>query len=150
MPLVPQSGLPVVNDLERLQQALSSLPQPEFDTRHHFADGMYLRELIQPKGVVVVGKVHKREHFYVILSGDLTVVCDGKRERIKAPKIILSQPGAKRAIYAHENSSYMTVHRVDTTSHDLETIENELVEDDPSACYGPGNILKTPLIEGEC
>jgi len=139
--------LPVVADLEWLQQALSSLPQLTFDTRHYFADGMYLRELPRLKGTVIVGKVHKKEHFYIVLSGEVTVVSSGKKERIQAPRIMVSQPGTKRAVFAHEDSICITVHRTD--ARDLDEIEKELIEDDPSACYGPGNVLKTPLIEGE-
>lgn len=132
--------LPQREDIERLQTALSAHPQVELPTKHHWADGMYCRELFRSKDTLIVGKVHKREHFYIVLSGEVTVVGDGKRERIKAPRIIVSAPGTKRAVYAHEDSICITVHRTD--SKDLEEIELELIEPDETALFDAHNILK--------
>jgi hypothetical protein len=119
---------------------MTSLPQAELETRHYFADGMYCRELRRPAGCTIVGKVHKREHFYIVLSGEVTVVGDGWRERIKAPRILVSTPGTKRAVYAHVDSICITVHRTD--SHDLDEIERELVEEDPTALFDAHNRVK--------
>lgn len=132
--------LPQREDIERLQTALSAHPQVELPTKHHWADGMYIRELFRPKDTLIVGKVHLREHFYIVLSGEVTVVGDGKRERIKAPRIIVSAPGTKRAVYAHEDSICITVHRTD--SKDLAEIERELIEPDETALFDAHNNLK--------
>lgn len=136
--------LPTRADIERLEASLTHAPQVEIQTRHYFADGMYCREVFRPKDTLIVGKVHKKEHFYIVLSGEVTVVGDGKRERIKAPRIIVSQPGTKRAVLAHEDSICITVHR--TFETDMEAIERELVEEDPYAVFLPGNILKERLL----
>lgn len=132
--------LPSREDIEKLQGAMAKLPQLELDTKHHFADGMYCRELFRPAGTTIVGKVHKREHFYIVLSGEVTIVGDGKRERVKAPRIFVSQPGTKRAVYAHEDSICITVHRTD--SRDLDVIELELIEEDPAALFDAHNRVK--------
>lgn len=133
-------ALPQREDVERLQAAISTFPQVELPTRHYFADGMYCREVFRPKDTTIVGKVHKKEHFYIVVSGEVTVVGDGKRERIKAPRILVSAPGTKRAVYAHEDSICATVHH--TFETDLEAIERELVEEDATALFGPGNTLR--------
>lgn len=138
--------IPTLGDIERLQKAVGQFPQIQLETLHHFADGMYCRELFRPAGTAIVGKVHKREHFYIVLSGEVTVVGDGFRERITAPRILISKPGTKRAVYAHVDSICITIHRTDL--HDIEEIERELVEPDETSLFGPGNILKTPKIEG--
>jgi len=122
-----------------------SIPQIELQTKHWFADGMYCRELFRPKDTLIVGKVHRREHFYIVLSGEVTVVGDGKRERIKAPRILVSAPGTKRAVYAHEDSICITIHRTDET--DLDAIERELVEPDESALFDAHNRLKTEFLK---
>lgn len=132
--------VPQREDIERLQRAVATLPQVELPTRHYFADGMYCRELFRPKDTLIVGKVHKKEHFYIVLSGEVTVVGDGKRERIRAPRIVVSSPGIKRAVYAHEDSICITVHRTD--SRDLEEIERELIEPDETALFDAHNKLK--------
>lgn len=136
--------LPTREDIQQLERCLKTAPQAEIRTRHYFADGMYCREVWRARDTLIVGKVHKKEHFYVVLQGEVTVVGDGQRERIKAPRILVSQPGTKRAVYAHEDSICMTVHR--TFETDMEAIERELVEEDPDAVFLPGNILKEALL----
>jgi len=136
--------LPTREAIERLEKSLKTAPQAEIVTRHYFADGMYCREVARSKDTLIVGKVHKKEHFYVVLQGEVTVVGDGTRERIKAPRIIVSKPGTKRAVYAHEDSICMTVHR--TFETDMEAIERELVEEDPHSMFLPGNILKPKVL----
>lgn len=132
--------------VEKLQAALAKLPQATIETRHYFADGMYCREVVRPRDTLIVGKVHKREHFYIVLSGEVTVTGDGgPPQRIKAPRIIVSQPGTKRAVYAHEDSICITVHRTDLK--DIELIEKEIVEDDPTALFDAYNNVKRPALE---
>jgi uncharacterized cupin superfamily protein len=128
-------------DIERLQATMAKMPQAEVRTRHYFADGMYCRELWRPAGCTIVGKVHRKEHFYIVLAGEVTVTRDGQPpERIKAPRIIVSQPGTKRAVYAHVDSVCITIHRV--LSQDLGQIEAELIEPDETALFDARNELK--------
>jgi hypothetical protein len=128
------------NQIDRLAQEMIKLPQVELPTDHFFADGMYARAVFRPAGAVIVGRVHKREHFYIILSGcvDVTTV-DGTLERHIAPKIIVSKPGTQRAVYAVTDSLCMTVHRTDKT--ELEDIEEELVEPSPYNAFDAFNKL---------
>jgi len=127
--------------VEELQRAVSAFPQVEFDTQHYFADGMYCRVLPRAAGTLIVGKVHKKEHFYMVVKGSILIISEGKRIELSAPSIVVSQPGTKRAVFALEDSVCLTVHRTDKT--DLAEIEAELVEDAPDSAYGPGNILKS-------
>ncbi len=137
--------IPTREDIVRLQAALSELPQLTLETKHHFADGMYCRELFRPAGTTIVGKVHKREHFYIVLTGEVTIVGDGKRERVKAPRIMVGKPGTKRAVYAHEDSICITVHQ--TFETDLDAIERELIEPDETALFDAHNHLKTERLK---
>jgi mannose-6-phosphate isomerase-like protein (cupin superfamily) len=129
-----------VKSIEALQAVMRDLPQATLSTEHHFADGMYCRALFRPADTLIVGKVHKREHFYMVLSGEVTVISDGIKERVKAPRIFVSKPGTKRAVYAHEDSLCITVHRTDKT--DLDEIEAELLEPDETAMFDAHNELK--------
>jgi hypothetical protein len=133
-------NLPTLEDIQKLQAEASKLPQVSLETRHYFADGMYLREVPRPAGTTIIGKVHKREHFYVVIHGEVTIVGEGHRERVKAPHVFVSQPGTKRAVYAHVDSVCITVHR--TESRDLDEIEQELVEGDQTALFDSKNELK--------
>lgn len=127
--------------MERLQEAVSKLPQLIVDTHHYFADGLYLRWVFRPKGTITIGKVHKKQHFYLVIQGAVEVAGGPNGpQRMVAPALIVSEPGTKRAVYALEDSVCITVHRTDQT--EMSAIEDELVEDDPNSMYGPGNVLK--------
>ena len=128
----------------RLQAEMANLPQLALETAHYFADGMYARVVARPKGSVIIGKVHKREHFYVVTKGSIRVSDGATWREYHAGDVIVSKPGTKRAVLALEDSICMTVHR--TFETDIEAIERELVEDDPTSMYAVGNTLKTPLI----
>ena len=125
-----------------LQNVMREMPQVALETQHYFADGMYCRVVPRPAGVLIVGKVHKREHFYMVVKGSVAVIQDGTERRVyEAPAIIVSRPGTKRAVIALEDSVCLTVHRTDKT--DLAEIESEIVEPDDTALLGPANTLKS-------
>lgn len=124
-----------------LQNALREFPQADLPTSHYFADGMYCRVVERAAGVLIVGKVHKKEHFYMVVKGAVAVIQDGAERRVyEAPSIIVSKPGTKRAVLALQDSVCLTVHRTDKT--DLAEIEAEVVELDDTALYGPDNKVK--------
>lgn len=125
-----------------LQASMRDMPQVECETEHYFADGMYCRMVTRAAGVLIVGKVHKREHFYMVVKGRVAVIQDGAEERIyEAPSVIVSRPGTKRAVLALDDSVCLTVHRTDKT--DLADIEAEIIEPDDTALFGPDNRLKS-------
>lgn len=126
--------------IDRLASEMLKLPQVELPTDHFFADGMYARAVYRPAGAVIVGRVHKREHLYIIMSGcvDVTTL-DGAVVRHTAPAVIVSQPGTQRVVYAVTDSLCMTVHRTDKT--DLSEIEEELVEPSKYGVFDAHNKL---------
>lgn len=126
--------------VQRLQAEVSKLPQYEPETKHYFHGGMYCREVWRPAGVLVVGKVHKKEHFYLIVSGTVAITTDEGVEHITGPRLIKSSVGTKRAVYAETDALCMTFHVVDAST--VEEAEVELVEPDDGDMYGPGNQLK--------
>lgn len=126
--------------LQDFQSELAKLPQLELETEHHFADGMYARVVARPKGTLIIGKVHLKEHFYIVTKGAVRVSDGENWKDFSAGDVIVSQPGTKRAVYALEDSICMTVHR--TNKRNLEKIERELIVEDPMSLFGPGNKLK--------
>jgi quercetin dioxygenase-like cupin family protein len=131
---------PITDRVWRLQREMSKLPQVELETNHYFADGMYAREVIRPEGCLIVGKVHKKEHFYIVTKGRIRVTTDDGIKEISAPAVLVSKPGTKRAVLALEDSVCMTVHRTDLK--DLDEIEAELVEPDASSLFDASNKVK--------
>lgn len=132
--------------IDRLQAEVSKLEQYEPATKHYFHGGMYCREVWRDGGVLVVGKVHRKEHFYLIVSGTVSMTTDDGVQTLTGPALLLSKPGTKRAVLSLTPAMCMTFHRTDATT--VEAAEAELVEEDASAQFGPGNLLKAPTARG--
>lgn len=109
----------------RLESILSQYPQLPEQLKHHFAEGIYARELFIPKDAVIVGKIHRHAHLNFLMKGDISVLTEHGVRRLKAPAVITSAPGIKRAGYAHEDSVWITVHATDET--DVDKIEDKVI-----------------------
>lgn len=129
-----------------LQTELSKLPQYEPETKHYFHGGMYCREVYRDANVLVVGRVHKKEHFYVIASG-VVLITDGENEpkRVTGPAVIQSMPGTKRAVLSITPTTCLTFHV--TNAKTVEAAEKELVEDEPMGRFDALNRVKPLEIE---
>lgn len=143
------SGFNVAADMRgkvaALQVELSNLPQYQPKTTHYFHGGMYCREVFREAGVLVVGAVHKKEHFYLIVSGTVAITTDEGVQEITGPHLFLSKPGTKRAVYAITDALCMTFHAIEAKT--VEEAESELVEEEASNNYSPGNQIKHQQIE---
>lgn len=93
--------------------------------KHHFAKGVYAREMFIPKGTVLVGKIHKHTNLNIMSAGELSVLTDEGIKRVKAPFTVISPPGVKRIAYAHEDTVWTTVHGTEET--DIEKIEQQFI-----------------------
>jgi hypothetical protein len=129
-----------------LQSELSKLPQYEPETKHYFHGGMYCREVFRHAGVLVVGAVHKKEHFYLIVSGTVMITDgDGAAQEVTGPYLFQSKPGTKRAVYALTDTLCMTFHAL--TAKTVEDAESELIEVDPESMYSFGNQIRHRELE---
>ena len=90
--------------LAAMPQALDAMP-----LFHHFADGLYGRELHVPAGCMLTGAIHKREHFNLVLKGDISVLTEDGPMRVRAPAVLVSKPGIKRLGFAHEDTVWLTI-----------------------------------------
>lgn len=127
----------------RLKGEMLKLPQIELPTDHYFADGMYCRVLFRPAQTLIVGKIHKKEHFYVVCSGIVQITNGDEIAReITGPAVIVSKPGTMRAVYAKTDATCLTVHRLDEPTTEIEDVEDQLVHPDKTSLYGPGNTLR--------
>ena len=130
--------------VQALQNAISQLPQYEPETKHTFHAGMYCREVWRPAGVLVVGKIHKKEHFYLIVSGTVAITTDEGVKSVTGPHLLCSTPGTKRAVYAETDALCMTFHVVDAKT--IEDAEQELVEEDETSMFTLGNKFKNEVL----
>jgi mannose-6-phosphate isomerase-like protein (cupin superfamily) len=134
------SETPTLEQINRLQGEMSKLPQQELPTEHYFSGGMYCRKLWRPAGTLIVGKVHKKDHFFVCAAGEIIAWSEKGMVTLKAGDIIESKAGTKRVTLAVQDSIGVTFHVTDKT--DLEEIEAELIEPDDLALFDAFNNLK--------
>lgn len=91
---------------------------------HHFAKGVYAREVFLPADTLAVGRIHKYEQINILSQGRIDVLTEDGMLTVSAPFTIVSPPGTKRLVYAHEDSVFTTIIATDET--DLDTIEDRL------------------------
>jgi hypothetical protein len=138
---------PTREQINRLRDEMVKMPQAELETEHYFSDGMYCRKLIRPAGTLIVGKVHKKDHFFLCAKGEIIAWSESGMRYLKAGDVICSKPGTKRVTYAITDAIGITFHRTDKT--DLDEIEKELIEPSEIALFDSGNKLKAQALKGE-
>lgn len=104
--------------------------------KHTFAGGCYIREIYNPANHLVITKIHKKEHPFFLMKGSMSILTEEGIQHIEAPYQGVTKPGTKRAIYTHEECTFITVHATGNTS--IEEVEEEVVctryEDLPPGC----------------
>lgn len=114
-----------------LEAAMLAMPEQQvnLEVRHHFAPGLYLREMILPKDVCLTGKIHKTEHLCILSKGKVSVHTEQGHQIIEAPAVIHSMRGVKRALYSHEDSVWTNIHHNPDDLRDPGEIEAYYVTD---------------------
>lgn len=126
------------NLITTFERAIALLPgvivgdSTELSLKHSFADGIYVREIFIPRGYTLTGKIHKHSHPNFLMQGEVIVVTEHQgREHLKAPLAMISLPGTKRAVYALEDTIWITVHA--TSETDLAKVEDYVIAKDYEA-----------------
>ena len=118
--------------------------------KHTFAGGCYIREIYNPANELIITKIHKKEHPFFLMKGEMSILTENGIEHIKAPYQGVTKVGTKRAIYTHEECIFITVHATDNIS--IEEVEEEVVctkyEDLPKG-YDVLDILKSINLKQE-
>ena len=73
--------------MQQAPQVLGDMP-----LFHHYADGLYSRELHVAAGTMLTGAIHKAEHLNIILKGDISVLTEDGMQRVRAPAMLESKP----------------------------------------------------------
>ena len=93
--------------------------------KHTFAGGCYVREIYNPANELIITKIHKKEHPFFLMKGEMSILTEDGIEHIKAPYQGVTKIGTKRAIYTHEECIFITVHATENTA--IEDVEDEVV-----------------------
>ena len=93
--------------------------------KHTFAGGCYIREIYNPANELIITKIHKKEHPFFLMKGEMSILTEIGIQHIKAPYQGITKPGTKRAIYTHEECTFITVHATNNTT--IKDVEDEVV-----------------------
>lgn len=129
--------------LEAKMRELETEYPAEIEIVHHFAPGVYCREMRVPAGVTLTGKIHRHAHYNVLSKGEVTIAMESGPMRVSAGFAFVSAPGTKRAFFVHEDAVWTTVHPNPTDERDLEKLEREIIAEDFADLVG------RPALEGE-
>lgn len=115
------------NDIIDLENEMLTMEQTldQFPLTHHFAPGVYAREMFLPAGHTIVGKIHKHAHLNIVSKGSVILSTEEGSKELNAPCVFTSYAGTKRAVYIKEDAIWITIHVTDKT--DLKEIEAELI-----------------------
>ena len=127
--LSTDSSLPTHPQLEavrRVEQALLQLPQVDLQTSHVVFGGMCARTILIPAGVMLTGALTNMDNI-CIMCGDISVTTDEGTVRLTGFHILPAKAGAKRAGYAHSDTTWTTIWPTDLT--DITAIEDEMTSE---------------------
>jgi len=136
---ITKSVVPTIEQIEKLQSEMVKMPQVELETEHYFSGGMYCRKLIRPAGTLIVGKIHKKDHFFMCVLGQIIAWSENGMKTLNPGDIIESKSGTKRVTLATMDSIGITIHKTDKT--DLDEIEVELIEPEAISLFDSSNKL---------
>mgnify|MGYP000850639588 CR=1 FL=1 len=98
------------------------------DLQHQFINGLYVRMVNMPAGMVVTTKIHKVRHPFFVMTGKCRVMTEEGVVDIVAPYQGVTEPGTKRLIHVLEDCVWYTVHATDKTTP--EEVEEEVIAKD--------------------
>jgi len=109
--------------INKLQEDITKIPGTSGEAihkinpvKHTFAGGCYIREIYNPANELIVTKIHKKEHPFFLMKGEMSILTEEGIQHIKAPYQGVTKVGTKRVIYTHEECIFTTVHAISTTS----------------------------------
>lgn len=91
----------------------------------------YAREMLIPKGTLIIGKIHKHEHLNIISKGKVIVYTEFGEKHLEGPVTFVSEIGLKRSVYAIEDTLWTTIHLTQFVGEEnLDKIEEEVIAPD--------------------
>jgi len=95
-----------------------TMPQVDIPVTHKIHGGMYARQITIPAGVAITGQIYKYDHMEFMVSGDATVGSETGAVRLTGYNQLSGHSGKKRAIVAHADTIWLTIHPTDGVDGD--------------------------------
>jgi hypothetical protein len=118
-------------EVEDLRMDMKTMPPVESPVVHRFVPGIYIREITMRPGSLIISKIHKHEHPYVISKGRCEVFTrEAGWVELKAPFTGITMPGTERVLLIHEETIWTTFHPIPFDvkgEEDLPKIEDHVI-----------------------
>ena len=134
-----------VNKIDELEANLAQLPGVALPLVHTFTPGLYVRQIIIPAGTLLTSMEHKTEHPFIIVSGEIDVISNFETIKYVAPYMGITKPGTKRALYAHTETIWITIHANPQNITDPDQMVKDLTEENDNPLL-KGNDMDNPNI----
>ena len=101
-----------------------------FPLNHSFSEGVYIREMLMPKDGLIVGKIFKCSHHFILLKGKLLITMPGEETKIHtAPSWFTCTSNVRRVLLSLEDSVFMNVLPNPDNETNINILEERLLED---------------------
>lgn len=148
LPEVPTDPYSKMRQFEALLPLVTKEIPIDDLTSHDWCDGVYCRRFFLPKDAAVVSKVHKKQNWFLLFSGECSIYDGtGKAVKLTAPHLMVTEPGTKRIVYAHEDTVIYTFHGNPDNETDLDKLEERYVIPEEKPTLPP--VVKRMLLENK-
>jgi len=100
-----------------------------FPVNHSFSEGVYIREMLMTKNGLIVGKIFKCSHHFILLKGKLLITSPGQDTKVyTAPSWFTCPPKTRRVLFSVEDSVFMNVLPNPDNETNIDILEKRLLE----------------------
>jgi quercetin dioxygenase-like cupin family protein len=85
----------------------------DLQTKHHFSEGLYSKEMTLPKGCRAYSHKHSYSHLSILAKGEVIVTTDTTQHRYTAPACIEIKAQENHEILALEDVTWFCIHATD-------------------------------------
>lgn len=128
----------LVDSLE--EKIIDNLPLVELPLAHRVTCGVYTREMVAPKGVLITSKPHNTNHQFIVSEGAILIYDERSNgwTKVTAPYHGITHAGTRRIGLVLEDVVWTTIHAVpsiEDREYDMEefieligAIENTIID----------------------
>lgn len=116
--------------IDALQRTIVTEMVPvDCPVEHRFTPGLYSRECRMPAGAVIVSKIHRTEHQFILSAGRLRIWVEDQGWVLhEAPYHGITPPGTRRVALILEDTIWTTFHTTLPEETTPEEVEARIIE----------------------
>jgi hypothetical protein len=115
----------ISKDIVKIEAVMQDMVQADCPVVHRFGDGIYIREVVMPAGILAIGHIQKFKQNNFLLQGKIAMIGDEGIKILEAPLFFVGDEGRKIG-YVIETVVWQNIWATDET--DIEMLENTYME----------------------